>query len=387
MKLTEIMLLELRALFGRKRPAALLLFGIPILYSLLFGTVYSGNVIKHIPAVIYDQDQTATSRALIQAYMDSERYQVVAEVTTQEAMEQYLRESQALVAISIPPRFAQNIKLGMGSEILIVTNSANNMFANTVISSSQELIQTFSAATGQKLLEAVNQLPAPALRSVAPVKLGVRIINNPTTSYTNFMLAGLMANGVQIAILLVAGTLLVKEYDQPARWQQTSSAAIVTGKLLACWLSALGAFLTSLGIVTLVFAVPVRSNPVSLVLIGSAFTFLVVSLSLFFSALAQSEVSALQTPLLYLMPGLLFSGLSWPQLAMNDLARFFSALMPLTYLADTLRDLLLAGYSPALSKNMAIMFAGGALLCLCTIFIFDQRRKKFARPPAKEVLL
>jgi ABC-2 type transport system permease protein len=94
-----------------------------------------------------------------------------------------------------------------------------------------------------------------------------------------------------------------------------------------------------------------------------------------------------RSPLLYLMPGLLFSGLSWPQLAMNDLARFFSALMPLTYLADTLRDLLLAGYSPALSKNMAIMFAGGALLCLCTIFIFDQRRKKFARPPAKEVLL
>ncbi len=387
MKLTEIIRLELRALCGCKRPALLLLFGIPLLYSLLFGTVYSSNVIKYIPAVIYDQDQTATSRALIQAYMDSERYQVVAEVTTQEAMEQCLRENQALVAIAIPPRFAQNIKLGLGSEVLLVTNSANNMFANTVISSSQEIIQTFSAATGQKLLEAVNQLPAPALRSAAPVKLGVRIINNPTTAYTNFMLAGLMANGVQIAILLVAGTLLVKEYGQLDRWQQTSSAALVTGKLLVCWLGALGAFLTSLGIVTLVFAVPVRSSPVSLVLIGSAFTFLVVSLSLFFSALAPSEVSALQAPLLYLMPGLLFSGLSWPQLAMNDLARFFSALMPLTYLADPLRDLLLAGYSPALLKNAAILFAGGTFLWLCTIFVFDQRRKKIASQPAKEVLV
>ncbi|WP_371381040.1 ABC transporter permease [Sporomusa aerivorans] len=387
MKLTEITLLELKALFGRKRPAALLLFGIPILYSLLFGYVYRSNVIKNIPTVIYDQDQTATSRALTQAYMDSERYQVVDQVMTQEAMEQSLRENRAQVAISIPPRFAQNIKLGLASEILIVTNSVNNMYANTVISSSQEIIQTFSAATGQKLLEGINQMPASALRSVAPVKLGVRIINNPTTSYTNFMLAGLMANGVQIAILLVAGPLLVREYGRLSRWQTTSSTALVTGKLLACWISALGAFLASLGIIAVFFGVPVRGNPASLILLGSAFTFLVVNISLFFSAIAKNEVSALQTPLLYLMPGLLFSGLSWPQFAMNDFARFFSALMPLTYLADTLRDLTLAGYSPALLKNIAIMFAGGLGFYLSTIFVFAQRRNKLANPPAKEVLV
>jgi ABC-2 type transport system permease protein len=385
MKLKEIVLLEIQALFRRKSPTVLLLFGIPILYSFLFGWAYSSNVIKYVPTVIYDQDQTAASRALIQAYSDSERYQVVAQVTTQEAMEQSLRENEALVAISIPPKFTQNIKLGMASEILVETNSTNNMFANAVISSSQEIIQTFSAATGQKLLEAINQMPAPALRSAAPVKLGVRIINNPTTSYTNFMLAGLVANGLQIAIFLVAGTLIAKEYSQLSRWHGTSSASIVIGKLLPCWLYTMGAFMAYLAIITLFFDVPFRGNPASILLLGSAFIFLVINLSFFFSAISRNEVSALQAPLLYIMPGLLFSGLSWPRLAMNNFSQVFSSLMPLTYMADTLRDLLLAGYSPTLLKNIFIMFTSGSVLGLMTIFIFSQRRKKYQYQTAKEV--
>lgn len=385
MKLKEIILLELQVLFRRKSPTVLLLFSIPVLYSFLFGYAYSSNVIKYVPTVIYDQDQTATSRALIQAYADSERYQIVAQVTTQEAMEQSLRENEALVAVSIPPKFAQNIKLGIASEILLETNSTNNMFGNSVISSSQEITQTFSAATGQKLLEAINQMPGPALRSAAPIKLGVRIINNPTTSYTNFMLAGLVANGLQIAILLVAGTLIAKEYNQLFRWQDTSSASIIIGKLLPCWLCSIGAFVTYLGIIIVFFDVPLRGNPISIILLGSAFTFLVVNLSLFFSAIAKNEVSALQVPLLYIMPGLLFSGLSWPHLAMSHFSQAISSLMPLTYMADTLRDLLLAGYSPTLLKNIFIMFSSGSALALITLFVFSQRRRKIEYQAAKEV--
>lgn len=387
MKFSEIIRSELRALFGPKAPTAVLLFGIPLLYSILFGCAYSRNVVKYVPTVIYDQDQTAASRALTQAYTDSERYQVVAQVTTQEEMEQFLHENKALIAVFIPPKFAQNIKLGMTSGILIETNSTNVMFANAAISSSQEILQTFSATTGQKLLEALNQMPAPALQTAAPVKLGIRILNNPTTSYTNFMLPGLVANGLQIAILLVAGTLIAKEYGNLSRWQGTSSIAIVIGKLLPCWLCAIGSFLAYLATIILFFNVSYRGGAFfEILFLGTAFTFLVINLSFFFSAITGNEVNALQVPLLYIMPGLLYSGLSWPSLAMSDFARLFSALMPLTYMADTLRDLLLAGYSPTLLKNILSMFASGIGLNLTTILVFTYRRKKFQNKVHREGL-
>lgn len=372
MKLSDILHLELRSL--RRSPAIALLFGIPLLYSLLFGCIYSKNIITYIPAVIYDQDQTATSRALVQAFADSERYRIVDQADTQEGMELALRENRALVAISIPPKFSQNIKLGMASEVAVTANSTNNMFANTVISSSQEIVQTFSVATGQKLLEAANQMPAQALRSAAPVKLGVRILNNPTTSYTNFMLAGLMANGVQIAILLTVGPLLTREYIHMDRWQNTSSASLILGKLLPHWLLAVLSFLTSLGVVTLVWGVPFRGSLLSVLLLGSAFTFLVTAISLLFSAIAKNEAASLQLPLLYIMPGLLFSGLSWPDFAMTTFSHAVSALMPLTYIGDSLRDLLLAGYAPALPQHISILLGSGTVVVLATAAVFSRRR-------------
>lgn len=385
MKLQAIVAREMRALFWR-RPTFLLLLGIPLLYSVLFGCAYSNNAVKYVPTVIYDQDQSAVSRALIQAYSDSERYHIVAQVTTQEAMKQYLYEDKALVAISIPPKFAQNIKMSAATEILIETNSTNNMFANAVITSSQEIIQTFSAAISQQLFEAMNQMPKQALWSAVPIKLGVRILNNPTASYTDFMLTGLVANGVQIAILLVAGVLIAQEYSRLSQWEKTPSISILTGKLFPCWLGSILSFVISIGLTTQFFALPFRGNFADILLLGSAFTFLVINVSFFFSSIAPNEVSALQTPLLYIMPGLLFSGLSWPQFAMNEFSRIFSALMPLTYMADALRDLLLVGYSPQLFQNVSIMFMSGIVLFFITLSIFSLRRKIFQTRAAKGAL-
>ncbi len=382
MNLGALLRQEWNDLFRWTSASLWILLGIPVVYILLFGCAYSSNSIKNVPTAIYDQDQTPLSRAVVQAYLDSERYQIVAQVNTQEAMEQLLQDNKALVAVSIPPKFAQNIKLGRASEILITANSTNNMFANAVISSSQELVQTLSVATGQKLLEGSNQMPAIALHAANPVKMGVRIINNPTTSYTNFMLPGLAANGLQIAILLVAGTLIAKEYSRNSFWQHTPVSTLVLAKLLPCWLGAMVSFFISLILLTSFFSVPLRGSSAELLLLGAAFTFLVINISLLFSAFTKTEVEALQTPLLYLMPGLLFSGLSWPHFAMNEFAQIFSAFMPLTYMAETLRDILLAGYSPFLVKNVFIMFSSGIILSLITMLLVFFRQKRLQRQAA-----
>ena len=95
MSMGRIIRQELQALFNYKSPAIFLLFGIPIVYTLLFGLAYSNNVIKYVPAVIYDQDQTPASRSLSQAFLDSEKFDIVAQVTSQEELERYLRDNEA----------------------------------------------------------------------------------------------------------------------------------------------------------------------------------------------------------------------------------------------------------------------------------------------------
>ena len=379
MKFKDIIKYELSYIFRQNPKTALILLCMPLLYTVLFGFVYSANVVKNIPALVYDQDQTPASFALVRAIADSERYQIVSQVNTQEEMEEYLYHNEALVTVVIPPKFSQDIKLGKSSQVMITVNSANLTFSNAILSSMPEIVQTFSVGFGQKSIEGLNQMPSQALSTAAPIKIGVRVLHNPTFSYSNFMLAGMGANGLQIAIMIAICSILAREYTNITTVKNTFAPLILMGKLLPYWICGMISFAIYLAINTLFFDVSFRGDVASLLLIGTAFTFAMINVGAFYSAIAPDETAAVQLPMLYIMPAYLFSGYSWPTMAMNDFSRGFSAIMPITYAADTIRDILLAGYSPVLFKNTGILFAFGiGLFCLSSM-IFSWRRKKILK--------
>lgn len=387
MKLQQIIRHEANYMLRHNPKVVLMLFLIPILYTLLFGFAYSTSVVKNIPTVIYDQDQTPASFALLQAFADSERYKIVAQVSTQEELEQYLYDDEALVALVIPPKFSQDIKLGNSSQVMVTINSPNLMFSNSILGTFPEIVQTVSTGMGQKSLESLSQMPNQALATAAPIRLALRVLNNPTLSYNNFMLPGLGANGLQLAIMLSICYIFTREYATISQWKDTSAPLITFGKLLPYWFFSMISFFMYLWIAIEVFYVPFRGDIGSLLLIGSAFTFAIVNIGAFFSVIAPNQVASVQLPMLYILPAFLFSNYSWPTFAMNEFSQIFSAILPLTYAADTIRDILLAGYAPSLLTNAAILFAFGSLLFLTTSYIFSLRRKKLLHPSKEEVLL
>ena len=79
-------------------------------------------------------------------------------------------------------------------------------------------------------------------------------------------------------------------------------------------------------------------------------------------------------PIIYIMPGLLFSGLSWPSFAMNDTAWVLSHILPMTYGADALRDILLAGHAPTLWVDTGGMFVLGAVFYAIAVLVMHIRR-------------
>ena len=374
MKLREILRDEWRDLTAGRFPLIAVIFAVPLAFSIIFGFIYAQNTVRHIPMVIYDQDQTSLSRTLIQMYVDSERYEVKYYVASQEAFEQRISSDEALVGLAIPADFSKNVKKGNGAESMLMVNSTNNMFGNAALSSAQEINRGFSVAVAQKLMEGLNQLPSAAMNAAYPVHLGVRILNNPTTGYKQFMLAGLMLNGLQIAIMLVVPPMLIGECIRRRFGKETSSAMLVLGKAVFPWLAAILSYLVSMIVVVYGFDVPMRGSWFDALVVGAAFTFFVVGAMLLFSACSPNEVMSLQAPMLYIMPGLLYSGLSWPLFDMNTLAGFLAFLLPITYAGDTMRDILLAGYAPALWENAAKMIAGGLIMGLLALGIFSFRR-------------
>ncbi len=373
-KIREVLREEFHRLIQGKYPVLLIIFILPLMFTVLFGMVYHENVVKNIPLVIYDQDQSNLSRSLIQTYTDSERFRVTAYVNTQEELDSQLAKGEALVGLGIPRDFSKDVKRGNTANILLIVDSANNMFGNAALSAAQEINRTFSVAVGQKLIEGIGVLPDASMAMVYPVRFGIRILYNPTNGYTPFMLSGLMLNGLQIGLMLVLGPLITEEFKRKRYGRSYASWVIIFGKVFPCWLASLVAYALSLVLMVLVFDVPCQGSVADMFIIGGAFSFSVLGALSMLAVFSPNVVMSLQVPLVYIMPGLLFSGLSWPSFAMNDTAWILSHILPMTYGADALRDILLAGHAPTLWQDAGGMFVLGSVFYVIAVLVMHIRR-------------
>ena len=355
----EVFLDSFRSLFSGRVPLAALLIGAPLGFTLLFGTIYKENVVNYIPLAVYDEDQSSLSRQFIQSYRDSDRFTVTDYVSTEEEMRQTLLEGRALAVLEIPRDFSRDIHLGRGSDAMLMVNSANNMFGNAALSASQEIARSFSLAVSANLLEAGGLLPAAAWNNAYPVRLGVRITGNPANGYTSFMLSGLMLNGLQIGVMVTLAPLLITELLRRRYGKKYLSWLLIMAGTLPYWLTAMAGYLLSLFVVIGLFAVPMRGSWLDAMILGGSFLFFVCGVLLLFSACVPSRELSLQAPMVYIMPGLLYSGLSWPVFDMNSVAAAFGRMLPMTYAGDALRDIMLSGYAPELAGNIIIMTGGG----------------------------
>jgi ABC-2 type transport system permease protein len=378
---------ELQYIFcDGKGQAGYFIFGIPLFFTLLFGFVYSPDVLKGMPTVIYDQDQSVASRSLVLAFSDSERFDIVGVVDSEEEMEDYLNREQAMVVVGIPADFAKHIKSGVGTEVLLSVNAKNLMYPNSAMNFAKEIITTYNIGVGKKLVEAIGQVPNQALYTTAPIATRIRILYNPTDSYTPFMLPGMAANGLQIGIILSISFAIIREYKNQELWSRYSAGSIVVGKLMAYWLCAFGAAIISFSCYMYLYEVPFRGSLENLLLIYAAFTFAVTSLGLFFSALAPNEIMPFHPiEFIYFMPAFLYSGYSWPNIAKNSFAYLYAHLLPLNYAADTIRDILLIGYAGELLQNVFVLACGGVVVCSITIGICKHRVKKIGLAKQAEV--
>lgn len=381
MKWRDIIRFQWHALWNGRFPPALIILFLPLLYAFLFGTIYSHNVVNDVPVLILDEDQSKASRTLIQMYDDSEKLRIVGYASSKEELEAAMYDGQALAAIAIPRDFSKDMKTGAGTDVAYIVNSANNMNGNAVIGAIRKINQSYSTAVAASTLEGAGVLPAWAMNLAYPIRMGLRILNNPTNGYTSFMLSALTINGLQISIMLAFTPGIVvfirkRKLLNAARVGHREVFQRLLGAVLPYEAIALCSFCLSLGVCIVVFGLPMRGSLWDCLFLMTCFLFFLMCVLTFFGSGAASVVEAMQDPMIYIMPGVLFSGLSWPTFCMNDIGGAISLLLPMTWVGDCLRDILLAGYAPQLYKDSLVLVSAGLVIGAVGVFRIVRRIRK-----------
>lgn len=379
MNVKTIITREIHFIFVKEPIVSFLLLGVGAAYTVLMGLLYAGNIVNHVPMVIYDQDQTNLSRSLIQAFDDSEKFQIAAEVLSQDEMEAFLKEKTAYCALAIPADYSRDVKNGVGSQLLFELNGSNLVFDSAVISMGQEILSAYLGQIKVRLLEAAGYLPSQAVGSAIPIEFRLRVLNNPTLNYTGFFVLGVLFTAFQSGVMMAVSMSMANEYQKFQAERKIAAFKFLFAKLLPYWLGGIGGFAASALVAVGLFGVPFRGSLVSLLLLGTAFIFAVTSLASLLPVFCHSQLFLIQLIVAYAVPCFLFSGYTWPQHAMNLFSRIISSTMPVTYIADNVRDLALNGYAPGLLDGLVFLLLFGSAMFGLSILAYACHRRNITR--------
>lgn len=325
--------------FYRDRASLFWTFAFPVIFVILFGSLFSGRPqTTNIGWV--DEDQTAASQQLRAAFARVPILALTDAATRDEAFNQ-MRDGPLDAVLVVPPGLSEVMVPGgppptQPFQLILYTDPSNQTSSTT--------IQQIVAQVVGSINVAVAGVP-PAL-GVTNETLQTQSISQAAYLVPSILAMALMQLGIFAAIPLVS----LREKGILKRLNATplSRATFVSSNVLMRLGIAILQTLIILGIGALLFGVVIVGSPfvaAFLVILG-ALTFL--ALGYLIASYARTEESANALTSVVQFPLLFLSGIFFPISFMPEWLQPVAALMPLTYLADGLRQVMVGGsaYAP-----------------------------------------
>jgi ABC-2 type transport system permease protein len=327
--------------FYRDRASLFWTLAFPIIFVVLFGSIFSGRATA-LNVGWADEDRSAASAQLRTAF-DQVALLVLHDVDRQDALDQ-MRDGELDAVIVLPAGLAAAMDRASGGgssggppfELVVYTDPSRQTASGTVE-------QVVAQVLGGVNLAVAGVQPTLGLRTQT---LQTQSISSAAYFVPSILAMALMQLGVFAAIPLVAH----REKGILKRLNATplSRATLVGSNVLMRLLIALVQTALILGIGAVLFGVTIIGSlavAAGLIVLG-ALTF--TALGYVIASYARTEESANALTSVVQFPLMFLSGIFFPINFMPEWLRPVASVMPLTYLGDALRQVMVGGsaYAP-----------------------------------------
>lgn len=342
---------------ARDRRSLLLAFVLPLLLLVFFGYAISLDV-RDIALAVVDQDRSAASRELVDAFEASGYFTVVARPASPGGIGELFARRRALIAIVVPPGFAADLGGGRSAQVQAILDGSDANTATIALAYAEAVARDFGVA-----VRGAGEAPRP------PLAAETRVWYNEELASRNMIVPGLIAVIMMIIAALLTSLTVAREWERGTMEQLAATPVtrleVVLGKLLPYLVIALFDVAVSAILGVALFDVPFRGS--ALLLAGLSLQFLVgaLGLGLFISAVARSQVMATQIAMVVtFLPAFLLSGFMFAIEVMPRPLQLFTLLVPARYFLVVTRGIFLKGVGPevlALQAVLMILFAVAGL--------------------------
>ncbi|TDE37560.1 ribosome-associated ATPase/putative transporter RbbA [Antarcticimicrobium sediminis] len=292
--------------------------------------------VRNIPFAAFDLDQSPESRAYLSGFEESVWFSQRPAISDNEELNRRMASGELALAIQIPPDFGRSVRRGETAEVSALIDGSDTNRAGTV--------ESYVAGAHANVLSS-DALSNLALRTLAtprapdaapPAQLIPRFHYNPA-------MESLPAIGPSIpplllllfpAILMAVSVAREKEIGTITNFYVTPTNRVefLIGKQLVYIGITLLNFVILTALVVTVLGVPLKGDPVALVLGALLYAVAATGYGLVVSMLTKTQVTAVfAAAILSVMPTLQFSGMITPVSSLEGAARIMGTFWPTTW--------------------------------------------------------
>jgi ABC-2 type transport system permease protein len=352
----------------RDRQTLLMTLFFPVVELVMLGYAIDTNV-RNINTVVFDQSRTQESRALLRKFENSDDFNLVAVVTSDQELQDWIVRGRARVGLKIPENYARRLQGGMTAQFQVLVDG-------TVSSVAGEALGTANAIALRESLTKV--LGSGTGAQTLPVEARPRVLFNPDMHSASFFVPGLMVVLCQMMAVTLSANAIVREKEKGTLEQlfmtPVRPGELILGKLMPYFVLT---FLEFCGIALLarvVFRVPMNGPFLTLLLIAVPFVMAMLAWGLWVSTKVETRDAAMQTAMASMMPCIFLSGYVFPLDSMPPFFWWLAQLIPTTWLIDAARGVILRGASwRELWFHAAVLWSMSLAILVYSAAIFRKR--------------
>jgi ABC-2 type transport system permease protein len=328
---------------------------VPAFQLVLFGLIDTN--VRHVRTVVFDQSRTEVSRRLVSELVNTSYFDIVAYAPSRAALRNYVVAGRASVAVEIPPDYARRRLNRQPADVLVLIDGSDSSIS----------AQALAAANGLALSDSIIDLAQRAGAADLSLRVHPVLLFNPDSRSANLLIPGLVAILLTFSGTLLAAFAIVRERERGTLEQlmvtPASPVAVVLGKLLPYLGLAFVQLLFVLGLMVLVFRVPIHGDLPLLLGLAIVYLFALLALGLLVSSWAKSQMEAVQIAQMFLLPSIMLSGYIFPLSSLPGPLRWVSQVLPATHFIAIARGIIIRGAGFAdLWRNVAALLVIAALL-------------------------
>ncbi len=312
---------------------------VPVIQLTLFGFAINSDP-RHLPTVLYLQDDSTIVRSLVAGLKNSSYFDIVGEVGDPATATNELQNGDVAFVITVPPGFTRGVLRGDQPELLLEADASDPSAASNALGSIDEIVASALAHDLKGEWASLNQ-------TAPPVNVVIHRMYNPEGISQYNIVPGLLGVILTMTMIMITSIAMTRETERgnmenllamPARpWE------VMVGKIVPYVGVGLVQTMIVLVAAYYIFQVPFIGS--TWLLAAGVGLFIVANLAVgfTFSTIARSQMQAMQMTFFFFLPSMLLSGFMFPFRGMPDWAQAIGEVFPLTHFLRIVRGVMLKG--------------------------------------------